>query len=271
MLVLYHHGSSVCAAKVRLALAEKNLPWQGRYVDILKGEQFTPEFRRLNPKALVPVLVDDGRVITESTVINEYLEERFPEPTIFPRDPYLRARMRIWTKAVDEYLHPACAALTFITSHRHTVARLGPEKVKEFLDNTPVVSLALQWKEQKRHYVERGFDAPGAAEMIRMYDHYMQKMDEELKEGGPWLLGSQFTAADIALIPYVNRLEMLGLSGLWEHGRLPHLAAWWQRVIARPSFKPQVLDQIPPDLTNDLRTFGPRSWPEVRRIVGIAA
>ena len=55
-LELYHHGSSACAAKVRFALAEKRLPWTSRYVDILKGEQFAPEFVALNPKAVVPVL-----------------------------------------------------------------------------------------------------------------------------------------------------------------------------------------------------------------------
>ena len=70
MLILYHHGSSVCAAKVRLALAEKGIEWEGRYVDILKGDQFTPEFRKLSPKALVPVLVDGDRVTCESTIIN---------------------------------------------------------------------------------------------------------------------------------------------------------------------------------------------------------
>jgi glutathione S-transferase len=271
VLILYHHGSSVCAAKVRLALAEKNLPWEGRYIDILKGDQFTPEFRQINPKSLVPVLIDDGHIVTESTVINEYLEDRYPQPTIFPRDADLRAKMRTWTKAVDEHLHPACAALTFVSSHRHTLAKLGPEKLKEFLDNTPAVSsLSPTWKEDKRRYVEQGFDAPGAPEMIRLYDHYMRRMDDDLQRG-PWLIGDMFTAADIAVIPYVNRLDMLGLSGLWEGGRLPRLDDWWRRVKARPSFKPQIIDQIPESLTNDLRTYGPRSWPEVKRIVGIAA
>ena len=71
MLTLYHHGSSVCAAKVRIVLAEKNLPWKGVYMDILKGDQFDPAYIRLNPKAVVPTLVHDERVILESTVISE--------------------------------------------------------------------------------------------------------------------------------------------------------------------------------------------------------
>ena len=67
MITLYHHGSSVCAAKVRLVLAEKSVPWDGIYVDILRGDQFDPGYVKLNPKAVVPTLVHDGKVIVEST------------------------------------------------------------------------------------------------------------------------------------------------------------------------------------------------------------
>src|ERR1044072_2324641 len=105
------------------ARAEKPLPWVSRYVDILKGEQFTPEFLALNPKAVVPVLVHDGAVITESTVICEYLEDCFPAYPIYPTAPIGKARVREWTKAVDEELHPACSALTYIVSHRYTILR----------------------------------------------------------------------------------------------------------------------------------------------------
>ena len=124
MLELYHHGSSVCAAKVRIVLAEKQLEWTGHYLDILKGDQFSPDYIRLNPKAVVPTLVHDGAVIGESTVINEYLEDVFPTPTLLPATARERAAMRLWTKAVDEDLHPACGEITFACTHRITVARL---------------------------------------------------------------------------------------------------------------------------------------------------
>ena len=61
MLELYHHGSSVCAAKVRLFLEEKRLPWEGHYIDILKGDQFAPEYMKINPKAVVAVVSVMGR------------------------------------------------------------------------------------------------------------------------------------------------------------------------------------------------------------------
>ena len=139
---LYHHGSSVCAAKVRLAMAEKNLEWDGVYIDILKGEQFDSEYLKLNPKAVVPTLIHDDTVIPDSTVIIEYLDHLHPETSVHPIDPWERAQSRYWTKAVDEDLHPACGAVTFVCSHRHTVLKnLGEEGVKNFLASTPNFSV----------------------------------------------------------------------------------------------------------------------------------
>ncbi len=83
---LYHHGSSVCAAKVRLAMAEKGLEWNGVYIDILKGEQFDPEYLKLNPKGVVPTLVHDDLVIPDSTVIIEYLDQIAPDTSVHPKD-----------------------------------------------------------------------------------------------------------------------------------------------------------------------------------------
>ena len=79
----------------------------------------------MNPKAVVPTLVHDGAVVVESTVICEYLDEVFPEHRLYPSAPLERARVRVWTKAVDEELHPACSALTYVVSHRHTILRSG--------------------------------------------------------------------------------------------------------------------------------------------------
>src|SRR5262249_25322852 len=120
MLELYHHGSSACAAKVRFLLPEKDLAWEGPYLRLPKGAPFEPSYLAINPKAMVPALVHDGRIIIESTVICEYLEEAFGGQRLFHGDPYLNAQLRVWTKAVDEDLHPACSAITYAVSHRYT-------------------------------------------------------------------------------------------------------------------------------------------------------
>ncbi len=268
MYTLYHHGSSVCAAKVRFAMAEKGLPWEGRYLDILAGDQFKPDYLKLNPKGVVPTLVHGDLVIPESTVICEYLDAVEPSTSLHPSDPWLHAQARYWTKAVDEELHPACAVLTFVVSHRHTIARLGPAKLEEFLNATPDLSVTSEWKVKKRLFVEQAFAAPGAAEALKLYDTYLKKMEEALA-GHDWLVGDRFTIADVSMTPYVNRLAMMSLAGMWKGGRLPGVERWFGRIQARPHFKAAFLDWVPAQLTADLRENGAHSWPEVARILGI--
>ncbi len=270
MIELYHHGSSVCSAKVRFVLMEKNLDWQGHYLDILKGEQFNPDYLKLNPMAVVPTLIHDGEVLVESTVICEYLDDAFPQQPLKPRAALDRARMRLWTKAVDEHLQPACKYITYAACHRHIIARLPPDKFEQYMKGPEAGAHARvagdpNWVDSKRAIVNMGLQAPGVASKFRMYDEYLQKMEDVLARHA-WLAGDAFTLADIAMTPYVNRLDMLGMSEMWSHSR-PHLAAWFARVKARPTFTPCFLDYCPPDLTADLKTYGSQSWPEVKAIL----
>ena len=264
VLTLYHHGSSVCAAKVRLALAEKQLAWDGKYIDILKGEQFDQEFLKLNPKAMVPVLTHDGNVIAESTLICEYLEEVFPDTPVYPASPALRYQARLWTKAVDEDLHPACSAVTYIVSHRHTIMRNGLGKFEDFL-LTPSTE-SIEARKLKWQWLKHGLDAPGAVDKIRLYLRYLYKMEGALRKSH-WLAAEELTIADIAMAPYINRLAMMGMSEIWEHGRLPRVDNWFGRMRARETFKTALLGWIPEDLTRELASNGAKSWPEIRRIV----
>jgi glutathione S-transferase len=266
VLELYHHGSSACAAKVRFALAEKRLDWAGHYIDILKSEQFAPEFLALNPKAVVPVLVHDGRVISESTVICEYVEEAFPQHPIYPVGAYERAQVRLWTKAVDEELHPACSAITYVVSHRHTILRNGIGDFETFVKagaREGSTARALKWQ-----WIQDGLAAPGAADKIRLYDVYLQKMEEAL-EGRDWLVGEDFSMADIAMTPYVNRLSALAMDGLWTDGRRPRVEAWFERVRRRPTFHPAFVQWMPPGLTEEMLANGRRSWPDIKALLGL--
>jgi len=270
MLELYHHGSSVCAAKVRFTIQEKGLEWKSHYLDILKGEHFNPDYLKLNPKAVVPTLVHDGQVLVESTVICEYLDDEFPQVPLRPPKSMDRARMRLWTKTVDEELQPACKYITYASCHRHIIKRMPPDKFKEYMTG-PLESAETRvtgdpyWAQSKRDIVNMGIDAPGVAGKFRIYDQTLQKMEEALKEG-PWLVGNMFSLADISLTPYVNRLDMLGMSEMWTVSR-PRLTDWFERIKARPIFKPCFLDYCPPDLTHDLKTYGSQTWPEVRAML----
>jgi glutathione S-transferase len=94
MLVLYHAGLTQASVKVRLTLKEKRLPYESRFIRLFEQDHLSPEYLAINPDGQVPTLIHDGEVITETTIINEYLDEAFPDPPLRPDSSVARARMR---------------------------------------------------------------------------------------------------------------------------------------------------------------------------------
>jgi glutathione S-transferase len=90
MLTLYHGRTSVCSIKVRVALVEKGVSFDSRLMT-LRGDQFDPSYMKLNPNAMVPTIVHDGRVVIESTMIMHYVDEAFPGLALMPP---IRSRAR---------------------------------------------------------------------------------------------------------------------------------------------------------------------------------
>jgi glutathione S-transferase len=84
---LYHFWSSVCSVRCRMALEEKGVKWESKYIDLFKFEQLKPEYLVINPDGVVPTLVHDGRPLRESVIINEYIEDAFAGPQLVPADP----------------------------------------------------------------------------------------------------------------------------------------------------------------------------------------
>ena len=136
MLQLYHGDTAVCAAKVRLTLAEKQIPWESKFVDMSKGGQFDPEYMKLNPNAVVPTLVHDGHVLTESTVINEYLDDAFPDRPLRPADPMGRARVHWWTKREDTIHAGINTATTAIVFRPDLLTKTSAERAAR-IDSIP--------------------------------------------------------------------------------------------------------------------------------------
>jgi len=264
LLELYHHGSSVCAAKVRLVLAEKGVEWEGHYLDILAGEQFSPDYLMLNPKAVVPTLVHDGEVITESTIICEYVDDAFDGPALKPAEALPLARMHSWTKLVDEEVHPSVRPVTYVSTHRHTILARGTEEVEEHIASDP----NPYWRERKRGWIYDGFEAPDVREAVLFFEKLLSDMDDVLSDGD-WLVGNNYTMADAALTPYVNRLNLLGFEEMWANR--PHLTRWFNQVQTRASFEPALFQYLPESLRNDMSTRGRKAWPEVKKLLSKAA
>ena len=110
-ITLYHDTPSSNSDRVKIALAEKGLSWEGMRVRLANKEQKNADFLRLNPYGKIPVLVEDGKVLFESCIINEYLDEKYPNPPLMPKDPYLRGRGRILVDYALNFAHEPYWAL----------------------------------------------------------------------------------------------------------------------------------------------------------------
>jgi glutathione S-transferase len=231
MLELYHATHSTCSQKVRLCLAEKALEWKSRHVNLRAFEQLEPAFLALNPDAVVPVLVHDGRVIRESLVINEYLEDAFAEPALRPADAFARARMREWTQYVAAEPTWAVKTPSFNRNIRPEIAgRYSDAELAAIAAKMPNKENAARWVKA----VKEGFGEAELAAALARLAKTLDRMQEALA-GSRWLAGEDYTLADVEMAPFVHRIAHIGETAMIE-GR-PRVAQWYERMRARPAFK----------------------------------
>lgn len=225
-LLLLQCAFSTCSQKVRLCLAEKALAFEAREVNLASQEHLTPAYLALNPNGVVPTLVVDGTPIIESSVICEYLDELAPPPSLTPPDALGRARMRAWMR----YLEEVPTAAIRIPSFNRIFAG-AHEDISDAEFNELIAPMPLR-RQFYREMGRAGFSQHRVSQSLDRLRQTLERAERAVTEG--WLVGEQFTLADILLIPTVVRMEDLGLAHLWSD--LPAFADWFERVQKRPSF-----------------------------------
>ena len=261
MIELYHNDMSVCAEKVRFALAEKAIPWTSHHLNLRAGDQQKPEYLKLNPNALVPTLVDNGTVIIESTVINEYLDDAYPEPRLRPREPTGRACMRLWTKQLDEGVHAATSVVSSAIAFRYQKLANGMEALEVFHKKMPdPVKRERSWET-----VTKGVESRFFPEAIMRFDKLLGDMETRLTDS-PWLAGKEFSLADIGYAPYVTRLDHLQLQFLWD--KRPHIPQWYDRLRERRAYSEAFEKWFNADYLPLMREKGLEAQARVKAIVG---
>jgi glutathione S-transferase len=228
-LTLYHNDMSVCAAKVRMALAEKGLEWEGIHLNLRAGDTQKPDYVKLNPGMVVPTLIHDGLPVIESNVILEYLDDSFPAPPLRPAPPRGKARMRLWLKQLDETVHPATGTVSTCIAFRHQHLARKPEDFAAYLAKMPDAARRVRTKET----VERGMDSSFFAPAVQRFLKLTADMEQSLADG-PWLAGAEFSLADIAYAFYMARIAHLGLDVMLEDK--PRTTDWRQRLFDRASY-----------------------------------
>lgn len=197
MIRLYDYPDCPFCQKVRIVLAEKDLEYERVHVDLHKGEQKSPEFLKLNPYGKVPVLIDDDVVVYDSTIINEYLDDEYPNPPLMPEDSAGRARVRQLEDFCDNSFMPPAG---FILAELHK-----PENERD--------------AERLRRY---------QAEIGRVLGRLESALD------GKEFLAGDFSLADVAFAP---RVMILGQLGVEVDARLHNVAAWIGRLRERSSVR----------------------------------
>jgi glutathione S-transferase len=233
MLELYNFSQSTCSLKVRICLEEKGLAWTDRRLVSRNHDHLSDWYLKLNPNGVVPTLLHDGRPVYESSVILQYLDQIHPELPLMPADPYGQAKMRAWLAFVDAVPTPAVRFPSFqFGGLLKKFQAMSDEEFDEQVTKRPVKSAF--YKTMSR---QTGFSGAALEDAYKALRKTAARMDWMFDEnGGPWLLGTQYSIADIAVAPLIDRAEDLGLELLWDNA-YPRVDDWLKRMQARPAYQ----------------------------------
>jgi glutathione S-transferase len=236
-LVLYDAVGSPCARRVRIALLEKGLTWHTRLLDLTKMEQKRPEYLALNPNGVVPTLLDGDRVIFESNVITEYIDDRFPGPRLYPEDPWQRAQVKMW-QAFELAMAKEFRPLMY-----HRV--IGP--LQRMRSKEEVLAEVARQTRATSHLAWAGLVWEGKT----LTPEEEQACDEELRlrldrldatlAGHDHLVGDRFTIADVSVLPRVAMYPMIGIP--IDPTKHRNLARWLELNQSRPSLRQSAMPQ----------------------------
>lgn len=231
---LYHFWSSVCSVRCRMALEEKGVRWESKYIDLFKFDQLTPDYLAINADGVVPTLVCDGHPIRESVIINEYIDDAFPGPKLIPSDPLIAARMREFIRACEN----AMSSVALLTYVKYILPKLrnrwSDEELREQAERRPTKFLRDLHSRGIRGEISKQELAQAASDLEKLLDGLEVALDP-----GPWIVG-EFSLADVTIAPYMFRLSALEQDQFWSVARRPRINAWYQKLSSRPAFQAAV-------------------------------
>ncbi|WP_424941475.1 glutathione S-transferase family protein [Aliiroseovarius sp. S253] len=205
---LFHVPLSPFCRKVRLSLAEKKVE-----VELIEERYWerSPEFLRRNPAGKVPILKIDGQLLTESAAICEYLEEKFPEPALLPRDPEGRYEARRLVSWFDDKFH------------NEVTANLLYERVNKKV-------MGAGYPESR--------NVKAGAKAIKYHLDYMGWLLDQRR----WLAGNELSLADFAAAAHLSALDYISDV---DWNRNANVREWYAKIKSRPAFRSILADQIP--------------------------
>jgi glutathione S-transferase/GST-like protein len=231
VLTLYHWEPNANSGKPMLTLKEKGVAFESHYLDLLNFDQHSPEYLKINPNGTIPALVHDGRLLSESTAIMEYVDEAFDGPPLSPRDPEARWRMRWWMKFFDQYMAPALSMIGWSVFVGPSVRARDPEALRQAIERIPLKERRVAWSKA----IYNTFSAEELAESRRRVEVATFRLEAALGER-PWVAGDSYSLGDINGFNVAYALP-LSIPEVANDTRTPHMMDWLRRIYARPATK----------------------------------
>ena len=213
-----------------MCLAEKDLTWEDKFIDLATNEHLTAEYLKINPNGVVPTLVHENRLVHDSSVICEYLDDVFPDTPLSPKDPHARAEMRAWMRFHEEVPTIAVRTPSFNMAFLPRFQGLDEQQFHD--QQSDIRPLRKQFY---RRMGAKGFNREDFEAALEQITNTCRRMDRAL-ENSPWLVEDTYTLADIIVAPLIDRMEDLGFAELWESD-FPAMTDWFARIKKRPAFQ----------------------------------
>lgn len=238
MLKLYSFGPGANSLKPLLTLYEKGLEFEGIRLNPAIFEHHEDWFKAINPNGQVPALVDGDRVITESTVICEYLEDEYPTAVkLRPADSYGRAQMRVWTKWVDEYFCWCVSTIGWSRMISGMAKAISAEEFEEKVKRIPIPEQQTKWRRARDGFSQELLD-----EEMRKIAVSVRRLEAHLASH-EWLAGDMYSLADICNFAIANGMQF-GFAELVNDSDTPNLLRWMKQINDRPATQ-KMFSEVP--------------------------
>jgi glutathione S-transferase len=240
MLTLYHFGPIANSLKPLLLLYEKGLEFNARSLNMAGFEHYEDWFKKISPNGLVPALEHDGKTISESTVICEYLEDAFPDaPAFRPSDAHGLAQMRLWTKWVDEYFMNCVSTVGWHMIVGKLIENYTDAEFEAQVARIPTHEQQLKWRRARE-----GFPQALVDDETRKIVYAVKKLNGRLAES-PWLAGGEYGLADICNFAIANGMQY-SFAHIVNERDAPHLIEWIHRINSRPAARAMFAAHVNP-------------------------
>ena len=252
---LYHNVLSLCSMKSRVCLAELGIPYRSHHIDLIETgyyENIRAQFLAVNPAGTVPVLLHHGHPVYESHEQIRYVAEHAPEgaPQLIPDDPELKKQMEYWIDCSSLTNDPLaemqqsagnCIPGLTLPLFAAMVAEIPSWKFVEgllfhFDKRRPLLFLTL------KQFGLKNFGSIKPVLKIyqqsrRLMAQFIDQLEKQLQSaGGPWLLGKQFTLADVSWMVIFERFNQANCLHLFVNDATPACEAYWQALQTRPGY-----------------------------------